>query len=124
MDTRDQKLTATRTVRRPPDPGALRIEADVCVVGAGISGVSAAIESARLGRSVVLVDGMPRLGGQAVNGIIGTFAGLLSNGPNPYRFTYGIADDIIAALGAAGHLFLRRAHNTVMYDEGALSRWI
>lgn len=124
MDASDTKLTATRTVRRLPDSGALRIEADVCVVGAGISGVSAAIESARLGRKVVIVDGMPRLGGQAVNGMIGTFAGLLSNGPHPYRFTYGIADDIIRVLGGAGNLFLRRVHNTVMYDEGALSRWI
>ena len=38
------------------------VAADICVVGAGISGVSAAIEAARLGRKVVLVDGLPSLG--------------------------------------------------------------
>jgi glycine/D-amino acid oxidase-like deaminating enzyme len=31
----------------------------VCVVGAGIAGLSAAIESARLHRDVVLVDSLP-----------------------------------------------------------------
>lgn len=124
LDVRDPRVTATRVVRRPRVPVATSVEADVCVVGAGISGISAAIESARLGRKVAIVDAMPRLGGQAVNGIIGTFAGLMSNGPHPYRFTYGIADDILRVLGSSGNLFLRRAHNTVMYDDGALSRWI
>ncbi|MDI1347491.1 MAG: hypothetical protein PSV22_25890, partial [Pseudolabrys sp.] len=38
------------------------------------------MEAARLGRKVILIDGMPALGGQAVNSIIGTFCGLFSNG--------------------------------------------
>lgn len=38
--------------------------ADLCVLGAGISGVAAALEAARLGRKVVIVDGAPALGGQ------------------------------------------------------------
>ena len=71
---------ATRVVRRA-SPAAQEQRADVCVVGAGIAGVSAALEAARLGRSVLLVDGLPALGGQAVNSIIGTFCGLFSNGP-------------------------------------------
>ena len=37
---------------------------DVCVVGAGIAGLSAAIESARLHRDVVLVDSLPLIGGR------------------------------------------------------------
>jgi hypothetical protein len=119
-----KSITKTRVVRKTEQESVQAIEADVCVVGAGISGVSAAIEAARLGREVVLVDGLPKLGGQAVNAIIGTFAGLLSNGPDPYIFTYGIAEDILRDLGASGDLHLRRKHNTVMYDEGALSRWV
>ena len=50
------------------------------MLGAGIAGVSAALEAARLGRKVALVDGLPALGGQAVNSIIGTFCGLFANG--------------------------------------------
>jgi hypothetical protein len=96
------------------------------VVGAGISGVSAAVEAARLGRKVVLVDGLPSLGGQAVNSIIGTFCGLFSNGPEPRQLTHGIADDILRDLGAQGAV--HRAHGpmtiTIYYDEVALSRWV
>src|SRR5258708_30012526 len=46
----------THVVRRSGGGGTLRrVEADICVVGAGIAGVSAAIEAARLGRRVVLI---------------------------------------------------------------------
>ena len=100
------------------------MSADICVVGAGIAGVSAAIEAARLGRKVALLDGLPALGGQAVNSIIGTFCGLFANGAHGYQLTHGIADDILRDLGARGRAALppRRAANTtvVMYDEVAL----
>src|SRR5436853_2438844 len=99
--------TATRIVRRGAD-APRRVDADVCVVGAGIAGVSAALEAARLGRNVALVDGLPALGGQAVNSIIGTFCGLFANGKHRYQFTHGIADDILRDLGAQGVLHYRR----------------
>ncbi|WP_052144542.1 FAD-dependent oxidoreductase [Halalkalibacter okhensis] len=102
-----------------------KVNADICVVGAGIAGVSTALEATRLGREVVLIDSLPALGGQAVNSIIGIFCGLFSNGPKPYQFTHGIADDILKDLGEAGALHYRHGqHNVVMYDEIALSRWI
>ena len=50
---------------------AHEIRADVCVVGAGIAGLSAAIESARLHRDVVLVDSLPLIGGQMVHSLAG-----------------------------------------------------
>jgi 2-polyprenyl-6-methoxyphenol hydroxylase-like FAD-dependent oxidoreductase len=117
--------TGTRILRRTPSPPALA-EADICVVGAGISGISAAVESARLGRRVVLVDAQPSLGGQAVNSIIGTFAGLYSNGANGFQLTRGIADDILRDLGQRGGLHTRHGppHTTVLYDEVMLSRWV
>ena len=71
--------TATHIVRRET-ASARRMEADLCVVGAGSAGISAALEAARLGRKVVLVDGLHALGGQAVNAVIGTFCGFFSNG--------------------------------------------
>src|SRR5690606_11911519 len=115
----------TRTVRRPANQAAQRLDADICVAGAGISGISAALEAAKLGRKVVLFDGLPALGGQAVNSIIGTFCGLFSNGQPAYQLTHGIADGILRDLGAQDALHYRRGDwTTVMYDEVALSRWI
>src|SRR5215470_607427 len=120
--------SATRIVRRPLGATPRHVSADICVLGAGIAGISAALEAARLGRKVALLDGLPTLGGQAVNSIIGTFCGLFANGPHGRQLTHGIADDILRDLGAQGALHYRRggpANTTViMYDEIALSRWI
>ena len=115
-----------RIVQKAKGTPALQIGADICVVGAGISGVSAAIEAARLGRKVILVDGLPSLGGQAVNSIIGTFCGLFSNGLGARQLTHGIADEILHDLGAQGALHYNRSPATtvVYYDEVALSRWV
>ncbi|MGH3391915.1 MAG: FAD-dependent oxidoreductase, partial [Actinomadura sp.] len=63
------------TVTKPTGRASHQISGDVCVVGAGVAGASAAIESARLGRRVVLVDALPVLGGQMVNSLIGLFCG-------------------------------------------------
>jgi hypothetical protein len=114
-----------RIVRRE-QAAAWKVDADLCVVGAGISGVSAALEAAALGRKVVLVDSLPALGGQAVGSIIGTFCGLYSNGPNRIQLTHGIADGILKDLGDAGalHHNVQPLTTVVYYDEVALGRWI
>ena len=123
-ETKDLQ-TATRMVQKGDKANVQAVGADICVVGAGIAGVSAALEAARLGHKVALVDGLPALGGQAVNSVIGIFCGLYSNGPTPYQLTHGIADNIIRDLGAAGALHYRRgAWRSVLYDEIVLSRWI
>ncbi|MUG70033.1 FAD-dependent oxidoreductase [Paenibacillus validus] len=117
--------TATRVVLKNNESPVREVETDICVVGSGIAGISAALEAARLGRKVTLVDGLPALGGQAVNSIIGTFCGLFSSGKKGYQFTHGIADDILRELGAVGGVrFHWESTNAVMYDEIALSRWI
>jgi 2-polyprenyl-6-methoxyphenol hydroxylase-like FAD-dependent oxidoreductase len=120
-------LPDTKVVRRQADAAARRVEADICVVGSGIAGTSAALTAARAGRKVVLVDGLPVLGGQAVNSIIGTFCGLFANGTHGHQFTHGIADDILRDLGSKEQtLYYRRGPVTtvVYYDEIALARWI
>jgi hypothetical protein len=119
-------LAGTRTVRRASS-APREIAADICVLGAGIAGISAAIEAARLGRRVVLVDAAPSLGGQAVGAIIATFCGLFSNGTHGYQLTRGIADDILDSLaGQDGALHYRHGPHTVVvyYDEIALARWV
>src|SRR5690242_19679211 len=122
----DNSAAADTKIVRRQSKAAQHVSVDICVVGAGISGVSAALEAARLGRRVALVDGLPTLGGQAVNSLIGTFCGLFANGTHGRQLTHGIADDILRELGAQGNLHYRHGPMTtvIMYDEIALSRWI
>ena len=117
----------TRTVRRPANRAVKTVSADICVVGAGISGVSAALEAARAGRRVAIVDSAPALGGQAIGAIIGTIIGLYTHGPRPYQITHGIADELIRDLTAEGSLARRASMTstvTFQYDEVRLGRWM
>jgi glycine/D-amino acid oxidase-like deaminating enzyme len=120
------ETNATRVLRR--EAGAPRaIGADLCVLGAGIAGVSAALEAARLGARVVLAEGGMSLGGQSVAAQIGMFCGLFANGRRPPQVTRGVADDILRDLGAQGDLHYRRSRrNTVIvqYRIDALARWV
>src|ERR1700693_2229529 len=95
-------IPATVVKRRSGGAAPREHRADLCVVGAGISGVSAAIEAARLGRRVLLIDGLPALGGQAVNSIIGMIVGAFGTGPQGKQLTHGIVDDILRDLGSQG----------------------
>jgi FAD dependent oxidoreductase len=117
---------ATRTLRRTSAPPR-RLAGDVAILGAGIGGVSAALESARLGRKVVLIDAAPSLGGQSVGAAIGTFCGLFANGPDPEQVTHGVADEMLHDLLAAGDarkIVGRRNTVIVQYRIEALARWI
>ena len=100
------ELTELRldAVTRPAAGTVHDVTADVCVVGAGIAGCSAAIESARLGRSVLLIDSLPLIGGQMVHSLIGLFAGVFGNAPEYVQLTHGIFDEIFAELGSSGDL--------------------
>jgi hypothetical protein len=116
----------TRIVRNTGGLPHRELEVDLCVVGAGISGTTTALEAARLGQSVAIVDGMPALGGQAVNSIIGTFCGLYRNGTHGHRFTFGIVDDMLDWLERHDALHYRHGPMTtvVHYNEIVLSRWV
>lgn len=126
-ETTGEIATGTRIVRRDAHAATQRVSCDICVIGSGAAGISAALEAARLGRRVILVDSLPVLGGQAVNSIIGTFCGLYSNGEYGYQFTHGIADEILRDLSAMDKaLYYRHGPVTtvVYYDEVALGRWV
>jgi hypothetical protein len=120
--------TIETVIRRRSQADTTSIDADICVLGSGITGTAAAIEAARLGRRVVLVDAATSLGGQAVGSIIGTIIGLYSHGKSAYQITHGLADELIAELTASGALLRRhstRTHTiTFQYDVVQLSRWI
>lgn len=116
----------TRIVSRSGQPPVLERGCDICVVGSGASGMSAAIEAARAGRSVILVDGLPSLGGQAVNSIIGMFCGLYTPGLEGKQLTHGIADEILSELGATGDVQIIQGGvmKVALYNEVALGRWV
>jgi glycine/D-amino acid oxidase-like deaminating enzyme len=115
----------TKTLTKDPHPHAEELRADICVVGAGIAGLQAAITAHELGRSVVLVDALPVLGGQCVNSLIGVFCGVFGNAPDYRQLTHGIFDAMFADLGKTGDIHYNRRHTmTVSYDEVVLGRWI
>ncbi len=110
------------------DGGVLQrdLDVDLCVIGAGISGTTTALQAAKLGKKVAIVDGLPALGGQAVNSIIGTFCGLYRNGTHGHRFTFGIVDEMLDYLEKHDACYYRHGPMTtvVHYNEIALSRWV
>jgi len=112
-----------RRVRRDQDAGPVR--ADLCVVGSGAAGLSAALEARALGRSVLLVDAAASVGGQAVGSAIGTICGLYSNGAAPVRVTHGAIDGLLHDLTGSGAARARHARNTVIldYDVNRWQRW-
>src|SRR5436190_14608316 len=117
----------TRSVRRTAARDMKTVSCDICVVGAGISGVAAALEAAKLGRQVVIVDAAPALGGEAIGSIIGTIIGLYTHGPQPYQITHLVADELIRDLDAEGSLYRRKSMTktvTFLYDEVRLGRWM
>ncbi|HLI28927.1 MAG TPA: FAD-dependent oxidoreductase [Chloroflexota bacterium] len=113
-------------VERRTAPEVPTVVADVCVVGAGMSGVTCAIMLARRGRQVVLVDACPWLGGQAIGVPIGTIGGLFSSGPEPYLLTPIFARELLQALTDADACYLQRSRRArtvnVVYDDVALMR--
>jgi hypothetical protein len=118
------ELKVNTVTKREVDPTE-QLTADICVVGAGIAGLSAAVEARRLGRSVVLVDALPVLGGQCVNSLIGLFCGVYGNGPEFRQLTHGIFDPMFADLGRTDDIAFNVNHTvTVAYDEVVLGRWI
>jgi hypothetical protein len=117
---------ATRILRRSAGR-AEKLAVDIAVVGSGIAGISAALEAAKLGRTVALIDAAPQLGGESVGAMVGTFCGLYSAEARPRQVTHGIADEILHDLRAAGDAFDivgRRRTIIVQYRVAALQRWI
>jgi len=107
----------------------MALEADVIVVGAGLSGLVATAELAAAGRRVILVDQEPYLGGQA----FWSFGGLFLVG-SPEQRRMGIKDSYELALqdwlGSAGfdrpedHWPRRWAEAYVSFAAGEQRSWL
>ena len=76
-------------------------DVDVCVVGSGSAGSTAAIAAARTGASVVLVEKLPFLGGTST-AVLDTIYGFWTPGEAPRKVVGGIADEVVAGLRALG----------------------
>ena len=84
----------------------LLAEVDVCVVGAGSAGSTAAIAAARAGAGVLLIDRLPFLGGTST-AVLDTFYGFYTPGSQARKVVGGIGDDVVAALRALGPVIER-----------------
>lgn len=117
--------TSSTTVEQKQAQDQLHLNTDICVLGAGMSGLSAALEAASAGKEVILIDAAKAIGGQGVGSIVGTLLGLYTHGDDPYQITYGVAEDMIADLESSGDFERLDDGRTVafQYDEVALQRW-
>ena len=70
---------------------------DVCIVGGGIAGLSAACQATRWGLSVLLLENMPLFGGQVAT--VGEIEGLVGAGVEPGA---ALASRLVDALRQAG----------------------
>ena len=87
--------------------GAPRIAAvDVCIIGAGSAGSTAAIAAARSGASVLLVDRLPFLGGTST-AVLDTFYGFYTPGSTSRKVVGGIGDDVVHGLRDLGPVIER-----------------
>lgn len=84
----------------------LLAEVDVCVVGAGSAGSTAAIASARTGARTLLIDRLPFLGGTST-AVLDTFYGFYTPGTQARKVVAGIGDDVVAALRTLGPVLER-----------------
>jgi len=73
-------------------------EPDVCVIGGGAAGISAAIGAARIGLQVLLIEKYGFCGGATVAGLSGTICGLYSSGDKPEQIVFGFADEFYSLL--------------------------
>ncbi len=76
-------------------------DVDVCVVGAGSAGSTAAIAAARSGARTLLLDRLPFLGGTST-AVLDTFYGFFTPGARPRKVVGGIGDDVVASLRGLG----------------------
>jgi hypothetical protein len=81
-------------------------DVDVCIVGSGSAGSTAAIAAARGGASVVIVEKLPFLGGTST-AVLDTFYGFWTPGETALKVVGGIADEVVAELRALGPVLER-----------------
>ena len=95
-------MTTHHTFQMPSRQVPVVAEPDVCVVGGGAAGLSAAIGAARCGAEVLLIEKYGFCGGATVAGLSGTICGLYSSGDRPEQIVFGFANEFHDALAQQG----------------------
>jgi len=75
---------------------------DLCVVGGGAAGLSAAVGASRCGLKVLLIEKYGFCGGATVAGLSGTICGLYSSGDHPEQIVFGFAGEFHNRMHAMG----------------------
>lgn len=119
-------IEEARIFRRDPEKDIWCEKVDVCVVGAGIAGISAAITAASEGKNVLLADASPYLGGQTYNANIGCFGGFYSNeGEKARLLTPMVAEEMFTDLKREGGITeLVSETKVLIYDANMFLRWV
>jgi hypothetical protein len=114
------------SVFEPPKNVPIIADADVCVAGAGVSGVFAAIASARAGAKTILIDRFGSVGGNMGPGMI-VNGQMLPGTPHPdvlytrtiYPGVYGLAEEFINRYAALGGGLLQPYTKDRNFSRGA-----
>lgn len=118
-------MNDTRVIRKSGADGCWSLRADLCVVGAGMAGISAAIAAAREGKEVILIDANAFLGGQTYNANIGCFGGFYGNGgKDATLLTPIMAKEMFADMADEDGLTELVSDTKVfVYDANVFLRW-
>jgi hypothetical protein len=97
---------------------------DVVVAGGGAAGVAAAVGASRAGARTLLVERGPCLGGAATLRNVLTYCGIYTRQSPPRQVVFGVAEEVLAGLRAAGAVTepVRFTSVAVVFDPETVKR--
>lgn len=121
QDNQIPRMTTEAFSASKREPKAVRLDADLVIVGGGLAGTCAAITAARSGIKVVLVQDRPVLGGNASSEVRLWGLGATSHMNNNNRWARegGVIDEILVE-----NMYRNKEGNTLIFDTILLEKVI